>query len=125
MKTIVAGSRSMTDYRVLQDAIKQLPWIPTAIISGAARGVDRLGECYAEQKDIPLEQFPADWSRHGGRAGYLRNVQMAESAEACLVLWDGHSRGAKMMMDIARRKGLPLVVWYETSTGWRKMEWNT
>jgi hypothetical protein len=43
-------------------------------------------------------------------AGYLRNIQMAEVADAVVVFWDGESRGTKMMIDIAKDYDLSLRV---------------
>ena len=76
------------------------------MVSGTARGVDSLGEAWAKHNNIPIKQFPADWTKHGKSAGYLRNQIMAEYAEACIVFWDGESKGAKHMFDIAVDKGL-------------------
>lgn len=92
MRTIIAGSRDCTDKRELLAALTNCGWIPTAVISGAARGADKLGEIWAAEHNVPCEHYPADWNRHGKAAGYRRNEQMAESAEALIALWDGMSR---------------------------------
>ena len=113
MKTIIAGSRTATDYKHLILAIDyaRLEGIEvTEVVSGTARGADQLGERYAEEVDMPLHKFPADWDKNGKRAGYLRNVEMAENAEALIALWDGESRGTKHMIDIAKLRGLKVYV---------------
>ena len=43
MKVIIAGSRNFTDYKVLQDAIKNSGFKITEVVSGGAKGVDSLG----------------------------------------------------------------------------------
>lgn len=111
MKTIIAGSRGITDYAVLLQAIKCCPFPITSVVSGCARGIDTLGEQYAQENSLKLYKFPADWSTYGRRAGYLRNAQMADNAEALLAIWDGESRGTKHMIDIAREKGLEVYVY--------------
>lgn len=110
MRTIIAGSRDITDYSVLEEAIKQCGWIPTVVISGAARGADKLGEEWAAKNGVPCESCPADWAKHGKSAGYKRNQDMAEKAEALIALWDGSSRGTKHMIDIATNKKLKVFV---------------
>lgn len=51
MKTIIAGSRSITDYRLLLAAIQHCDWNISLVISGCARGVDELGERWAHRKN--------------------------------------------------------------------------
>lgn len=116
MRTIIAGSRGCTDKRELLAALSVCGWTPTTVISGSAQGADRLGELWTVDFKIPCERFLADWGRYGKAAGYRRNEQMAESAEALIALWDGASRGTKHMIDVARRKGLRVHV-HMTSHG--------
>lgn len=110
MRTIIAGSRDCTNPEDLIRALSECDWTPTVVISGAARGADRLGELWAQVNNIPCEKFPANWNKYGKSAGYRRNVEMAENAEALLALWDGKSRGTKHMIDIANSKGLKVHV---------------
>ena len=111
MKTIIAGSRSITNYYTLIEAYLECPFTITSVVSGCARGVDALGEKFASNSSLPLEKYPADWETHGKRAGYIRNAEMADNAEALLAIWDGKSRGTKHMIDIAREKGLEVYVY--------------
>lgn len=84
MRTIIAGSRDCTDKRELLAALAACNWTPTTVISGTARGADRLGEMWAAEFKVPCERFPADWDRYGKAAGYRRNEQMAANAEALI-----------------------------------------
>lgn len=109
MKLIVAGSRGIVDYDLVVQAIKAFEkefGKVTQIISGGAKGADRLGEKYANEHSLTLVKFLADWNKYGKRAGYLRNEEMAKNADACLCIWDGESKGTKHMIDIAERYGL-------------------
>lgn len=107
MRTIIAGSRSIITYKEVDAVIRSCPWVNeiTVILSGTARGVDKLGERYAEYNNITVEQYPADWSL-GKQAGYLRNVEMANNADALITIWDGSSPGTTHMLNIAEKKGL-------------------
>lgn len=106
MKTIIAGSRSITDYKIVFQAIVASRFAITEVVSGKARGVDTLGEQFAFEWHLPVKFFPADWESFGKSAGYVRNVQMAEYADALIAIWDGKSRGTKNMIDIANRSKL-------------------
>jgi hypothetical protein len=110
MRTIIAGSRDIYDYKYLCECLKDLDWTITEVISGTARGVDRLGEQWAQKQQIPIRRFPADWNQYGKRAGYIRNAEMAKNAEALVVLWDGKSPGTKSMIQLAKNAGLQVKV---------------
>ena len=111
MKTIIAGSRTITDFELLEQAIETCGFEISTVISGCAKGLDRLGEFWAEKYEIPILKFPADWVKYGRGAGPVRNKEMAKNADACIVLWDGKSKGAKNMIDLARKNNLLLYVY--------------
>ncbi len=104
MKTIIAGSRTITNYDKVVEAVVTAPWEVTEVISGGARGVDELGEWYAEQHQLPLRIKPADWSRFGRSAGPIRNQEMAKIGEALIAVWDGESRGTAHMIETMKKK---------------------
>lgn len=110
MKTIVAGSRSITDYDLVARAIRASGLDITEIVSGTARGVDSLGERYAKENGLPVAYFPADWTGVGRGAGYVRNFKMAEYADALIAIWDGESRGTAHMIEVAKNNGLVIVI---------------
>ena len=110
MRTIVAGSRDIQNYSVVCDAVGASGFEITTVISGEARGVDLLGERWGREHNVPVEGFPADWKRHGKKAGVLRNIQMLENADALIAIWDVKSKGTKHMIDVATMKGLKVYV---------------
>lgn len=107
MKVIIAGSRNVTQYSLVVEAIKRSGYKITEVVSGCAVGVDRLGEQWAMANNIPIKEMPADWKHDGKAAGPIRNKQMAEYADAAIVIWDGQSRGTRNMIEnMVRRKKL-------------------
>ena len=122
MKIIIAGSRTITDKdKVFEKITEGLNTLLSSedinkfeIVSGGARGIDKLGELYAIERSkypgsyVDLRVFPADWDRYGKRAGYLRNKQMAEYADALILIWDGKSRGSQMMLELAKQYKLKI-----------------
>lgn len=138
MKIIIAGSRSITDWNFvhecIEDTILKLHFerfstikiasqkellkrinegvkIITEVISGGANGVDKLGEKWAKEQNIPIKRFPANWDKYGRKAGYLRNVEMAEYSDALIAVYDGKSKGTKHMIDIAKKKRLKVFIY--------------
>lgn len=116
MKTIIAGSRDFNDYELLCAVIESCPWEITAVVCGKARGADSLGEDYANNNNIPVLPFPANWKLYGNGAGPIRNQEMADNADALIALWDGVSRGTKDMISRARRAGHKIMI-YNYVTG--------
>lgn len=120
MKIIVAGGRDFSDYNLLKKKLdyyiffgqdRDDPKYDTyEIVSGTANGADRLGERYAIENILKIKRFPADWDAHGKAAGYIRNEQMAQYADACVCFWDGKSKGTKHMIDLAQKYNLKLKV---------------
>ena len=111
MKTIIAGSRTITEYSHLLQAIAVCGWTPSLVLSGTAKGVDRLGEMWAIGNKVPLKRYPADWNTYGKSAGYRRNEEMAERAEALLAIWDTKSKGTQHMISVAGKKNLRIFIW--------------
>ncbi len=103
MKLIIAGSRDLLnlriiDHRFIEDAIYSVYEIfPEEVVSGNSGVADKSGEKFAYLNCLKITKFPADWGKHGKAAGPIRNREMAEYADALLLLWDGKSRGSANM----------------------------
>lgn len=98
MKVIIAGSRQIEDYDTLLALIEDTGWDIEEVVSGGCRGVDKMGERWAEERGIPVNVFNADWGQYGREAGELRNRDMAEYADGLILFWDGKSPGAGCML---------------------------
>lgn len=122
VKVIIAGSRNFYDYNKVEDAVVSyfmshgILKEDVEIISGGARGADKLGERLAISYGLQLSLFPAKWDIYGKAAGMIRNKEMADyaikdSEKAILfAFWDGESRGTKGMIDIAKRCGMEVII---------------
>jgi len=114
-KVVIAGSRGFSNYKLLKEICdkylrEKKKTHNVVVISGHARGADSLGEKYASDEDLDLEIYPADWKKYGKSAGFRRNEQMADIADAVIAFWNGESHGTKHMIDIAEEKGLNVKV---------------
>lgn len=108
MKVIIAGSRTIRDYREVTKAIEQSGFEITEVVSGGAMGVDLLGERWARRNGIPVKCFVADWYEYGKSAGPIRNTEMALYADALILVWDGESRGSANMKMNAETVGIKI-----------------
>lgn len=110
MKTIIAGSRSISSYDTVERVIRASGFQVSEALCGGAPGVDRLGEQWAKKSRIPIRYFHALWNLYGKQAGRIRNIQMAERADALIAVWDGRSPGTKHMLDEAQSRGLKVYM---------------
>lgn len=114
-RVVVAGSRGFDDFPLLREKLTLLiagkvKTHEVVIVSGGARGADQLGEQYARQHGLDVEVMPADWNRLGRSAGYQRNQDMADVADAVVAFWNGSSPGTRHMINLAKERNLPLRV---------------
>lgn len=116
MKVIIAGGRDFNDYDFLCRKVDKIlsRQIEIEIVSGVAKGADKLGERYAEEHGYPIKRFPADWGTFKKQAGYIRNEEMARYADALIAFWDGRSSGTQHMIIIAEERGLlTRIIYYD------------
>jgi hypothetical protein len=107
---MVVGSRRIAHYDVVKQALDNSPFEITVLLSGAAAGVDILAEAWALTQGIPIEKFPLDWTADRKSAPLIRNCKMARTADACVAIWDGYSRGTWKMVEVAARYRVNLRV---------------
>lgn len=126
MRIIIAGSRDFNDYNLLKINVTEVlnnfflsglihaDLQDVKIISGNARGADKLGERFAKDNNIGCQLFPANWEAYGKSAGYKRNMEMAIYARkdngVLIAFWDGKSKGTEHMINIARNEKIKVFV---------------
>lgn len=108
MRLIIAGGRDYTfkpaDVLYLDELHAQ--YRIEEVISGGATGADACGEQWALTNRINLVRMPAEWAKHGRKAGPLRNRQMAEYADAVVIFPGG--RGTASMVREAKKADLEI-----------------
>jgi hypothetical protein len=136
MKVIIAGDRNCIDYSLLEKAIMKSKFDITEVVSGGARGVDSVGESWAKVNKVSVKVFAADWNniktknariktrqnpwtkrkeKYNANAGFDRNQQMADYADALIALQpNGPTDGTQDMIRRAKAKGLKIYI-YEKS----------
>ena len=113
IKVLICGGRDFSDYGLLADTIIGLigQYDPkeVTIISGHARGADKLGERFARDNECKLEIFPADWNKFGKGAGHIRNQKMIDEGKPDLVVAFPGGRGTADMIKRAKKHGIEVV----------------
>lgn len=120
MRVLVCGSRDYANrermFRLLNEILMEAAQMDEGVtlIHGAARGADSLADEWGHlASPVEIESYPADWDRHGKRAGYVRNQQMLDEGQPELVVAFysavERSRGTSMMVDIARKAGVRVL----------------
>lgn len=119
MKLIVAGSRWLRNREQVYRELDARRDSITEIVSGMALcwkwrddpeigGPDRYGHDWAVQNGIFVQQCPAVWDYKG--AGFDRNNDMADYADAALIFWDGRSTGTADMINRMKKRNKPVIV---------------
>lgn len=129
MRVIIAGDRNIdeNDLYLIEKAVEESGFKITQVFSGKAKGGDKLGEAWAKRNKVKIREFPADWKDitapgavikegqygpYNAKAGFDRNQEMADYAEALIALQpNGDSSGTQDMIDRAKKKGIPIFVY--------------
>lgn len=117
MKILVCGSRNWTNEdqiaEVLSEYIQDWPLDrdePT-IMHGTAKGADSMAGRLGLELGFWVEEYPADWDKHGRSAGPIRNIEMLDmKPDLVLAFQVGKSRGTQHTIDHARKRGIPVRV---------------
>ena len=108
MRTIIAGSRGIHDYALVEQAILESGFDITTVVCGGAQGIDTLGEIWAKSHGIPIEYYIPQWQTYGKSAGMRRNRKMADNADALIVIILDDSRGSVNMLAEAKDRDLKI-----------------
>ena len=119
MRILVCGSRDWPHRDMIRRRLQQIidGWPvgsdePT-LMHGDARGADTMAAEEGLELGFWVEAHPADWARHGKRAGILRNLAMLDLApDLVLAFQRNRSRGTQHTIDEANRRGIPCEVFH-------------
>lgn len=110
MRLLVCGGRDFSDQAFVYESLDLVharrPVV--LLIHGGARGADTLAGEWAAALGVSVQVFPADWSRFGRRAGFLRNQQMLVEGHPDGVIAFPGGAGTRMMVQLAQAAGVPV-----------------
>lgn len=121
MRILVTGSRHWTDREAIEQALidvtEEYVQLTHVLIHGDALGADTLSSQivldWVEQGvEWATERFPADWTKHGRKAGPIRNVQMLAEGkpDICLAFPLPGSKGTWDMIRKANKAGVEVRI---------------
>jgi predicted Rossmann fold nucleotide-binding protein DprA/Smf involved in DNA uptake len=118
LKIIIAGSRNITDYAFLIQALigainaKVItPAYSFEIVSGGAKGVDTLARRYAQESGYVLTEMKPQYKGKNDRGAPLRrNVDIANYGDVLVAVWDGSSAGTKHMIEYMQKLNKPVYI---------------
>jgi hypothetical protein len=114
MKLGITGTRLFTDYtKIKADILANFdPSDIELIISGGARGVDKLCEQFAAEYGIPVDSHKPDYDTHGKGAPIVRNREIVEQCDILMgwPLKNPTSYGSLSTIAYAKRLGKQVVV---------------
>ena len=110
MKVAIIGSRNFTDKTRFSKEMERVNLKITEVVSGGASGADSLAEDWARSNGIQSRVYLPDWKKFGKSAGFVRNKDIINNSEACIAFWDGASKGTMHSINIAKEKGIPIIV---------------
>ena len=111
MRLLVCGGRDFNHYGMVCGALSAVHKKHgiMLLIHGGCSGADQLSAEWAEGLDIPTRAYPAEWDKHGRKAGPLRNQEMIDHGKPdALVAFPG-GRGTADM--VARAKAANIPIW--------------
>jgi hypothetical protein len=119
MKIGIVGSRTWTNAKLMARTIESyvsvhgLKWKDIILISGGAKGADKLAEEFAEGKNIAIEVYLPDYkiyNKNKWEAPHKRNTTIAHESEFLFCFWDGKSRGCMDTVEKIKKYGKQFVI---------------
>lgn len=113
MRLIIAGGREIIlKPNQIDEALADFHEEIIQVISGGAIGVDKCGEIWAKENNIPIQRLLPMYKEFGKLAPKVRNRDMAAIADGLLAFWDGMSPGTAHMIAtmVAQKKWLKVVI---------------
>ena len=118
MKVLICGSRGYTDEDLMRRVFKKLieDGMRT-LITGGARGADRMAEKLATEFGIPNIVIPAKWNEYGKAAGVIRNSEMLKlEPDLVVAFFNGTTPGTRDMVKKASDAGVRVdTIWSNDS----------
>lgn len=79
------------------------------VAHGGASGADTLVDDYCVVNWVPVLVYEADWSKHGRKAGPIRNIEMLQDFQPQLVVAFPGGRGTAHCARAARDRGISVL----------------
>ncbi len=113
MKIAFVGSRDFKDLEFAKLKMLQIMSenASAIMVSGGARGIDKLAEYCANSRGLKTEIYPAQWEQYGKKAGFIRNEFIIGASDLVFAFWDGSRKGTKHSIHLAIKMKKPLDIY--------------
>lgn len=108
MRTIVVGSRHVSTYDDLLDAVEEAQFTPSSITSSITRWGDKLAEKYAREHNLKIHRVKL---RPILNAEYSRDFELIRNSDAMIILYSGMSHDTKHLFELAQEFHLTIFRW--------------
>lgn len=98
------------DVSILDSLLPKITEEEITIISGGARGIDKVAEQYAKDKNLKTLILEPDWDNLGKVAGFVRNDDIIKLSDVILAIWDGTSNGTFDVIEKCLKKHKPIYL---------------
>lgn len=123
MRAIFTGWRDWDDPYIVDNVIKGLMrrFGQFDVVHGDGRGADHMVDVIAKRYGLRVERFSADWTKHGKRAGPIRNQAMVAAGADLCVAFKGHvnpinSGGTEHTVSLCCKAGIPVMAFPDAVT---------
>jgi hypothetical protein len=112
MVVAIVGSRKWPFPEVITNLLHELCRTHPGfrVVTGGARGADRIAEQWCREWGIPVKVYHADWELWGDDAGFVRNQYIVDDADVLYAFQLNRSSGTQDSVNKARIKGIPCHV---------------
>ena len=127
---IIAGSREYENYeefsKIMDTLLCNINNEDIIIVTGGARGTDKMAERYCSERNIICIVINAEWDKHRipgtkfNPAGFIRNRKMHEyliehcgdyDHRGCICFWDNDGRGTSNNFALCEEFNTRLVIY--------------
>jgi predicted Rossmann fold nucleotide-binding protein DprA/Smf involved in DNA uptake len=118
VKLGIIGSRLFDDYGFVRSKILENFNVDdiSAVVSGGAKGVDTLGERFADEFDLEKDITKPDWKKHGKGAAFIRNQEIVDNADELIAFPIRESGGTWDTIRKAHKAGKRVVIYEVVSS---------
>ena len=110
IKLAVIGGRDFNNKALLTKTLDEIRDKISVVVSGGAKGADKMGEDWATENNIPTKIFYPDWKKWGPSAGPRRNELIINECDECIAFWDGKSKGTAHSIELCKKQNKPLRI---------------
>jgi ribA/ribD-fused uncharacterized protein len=111
MRLLVCGGRDFNDINFIINELNRINELYniTVLIHGCADGADSIAGAWAEEINIDVKRFPANWKIYKKSAGFIRNQEMLDKGEPEMVLAFPGDKGTSDMISRSKKFCIPVI----------------